>query len=541
MGVIVTRNQPQGLVRLDRSNPATSGLENLVGYFGSGALLNAADGSFPSVVPGFGTPLRPVVSQAGVGMFVSANSQPGGSIGNTSQSSGGGQSAIAVVYINGTSISGVNSALVSSNGGSGSFNSGSASAALYWSNSSGVNTLGAYFAWTSQSVSISGVPPGLHTIGYTHGAGLVPKLFLDGLLVATGTLESSYFYGGGLALYSFETNTFTSLGAGSILLKGNYTTALADLTMSQVTANPWQLFASDDEPLWKVAAGGTNTAINPAVGSVAFTGYVPTIARTANQSVAPSVGSIAFTGFAPTISQPQSATAGAGALAITGYAPTVTQNASTNIVPGAGSLALTGYAPSIAQSANQSVSPAVGSVTFTGFAPTLTQTANQAVIAGTGSIAFTGYTPTVTQAQASPNLLVGVGSLTITGYAPNIRQGSPALDGAPDYGSKKKQYLVKRGEQLYVYRSKAQALAAIRDEEAAEAQEVSERSKKVAQKAAKRAQSAINLPDVEQYAKDAGRIDQYQQAYTSQHLDALLAMFNDMRDEEDIEILLLAA
>ena len=184
------------------------------------------------------------------------------------------------------------------------------------------------------------------------------------------------------------------------------------------------------------AAGGTS--VNPGVGTVAITGYAPTIAQpqtanpgvgtvtitgyapavVQNSNVAPGVGSLAITGYAPSISQPQTAGPGVGALALTGYAPTISQPQTA--APGVGTVAITGYAPAVTQGAN--VSADVGTVAITGYAPSLAQTANQAVSAGVGTVVLTGYAPTVVQASASTSVDAGAGVLTITGYAPDVVQ-----------------------------------------------------------------------------------------------------------------------
>lgn len=222
-----------------------------------------------------------------------------------------------------------------------------------------------------------------------------------------------------------------------------------------------------------------DTPVNPGVGTIALTGYAPTLAQTANQAIAPGVGSIAITGYAPTvvqhngmalvpgvgtiaitgyaptIAQPIAVAPGVGSLAITGYAPTTARTANKAVVPGVGSLALTGYAPSVAQSAAGNVqpgagsialtgyapmvsrssalalTPGVGSVALTGYAPSIAQTANQSLAPGAGSVALTGYAPMVTQAGASQILIPGMGMLAITGYPPLVAQSGAIEFGSP--------------------------------------------------------------------------------------------------------------
>lgn len=279
------------------------------------------------------------------------------------------------------------------------------------------------------------------------------RFYLNGALIESGTCSASPTLGDGrLVLFGErgETSTYGMQGTCSGMFL--WSRALSDLEAKAITANytyaPWQIFAPAQK--WLLASsGGTNTAVNPTVGTLALSGYAPSIAQTANQSLipgagsfalngyAPSVaqtsgnlinpgtGSITFSGYAPTITQPQNVAPGAGSLAITGYAPSITQGVTTAIAPGVGTLAITGYAPTVAQSANILVYPPAGSLVLTGYAPALAQTANQVITPAQGSIAITGYAPTVAQAAASPSLTPDRGLLQIVGYAPSVTQSAP--------------------------------------------------------------------------------------------------------------------
>lgn len=147
---------------------------------------------------------------------------------------------------------------------------------------------------------------------------------------------------------------------------GNYDVALVAPIFGRLSAaqaralslNPWQLFKAPARRIWVSAGAPAGTAVDPAVGTIALTGYAPTVAQSTNQSVTPGAGSLVITGYAPTVAQPQAVNPDAGSLVITGYAPTVTQaSASQNILPGVGSLTITGYAPSVAQSSSSSMRP----------------------------------------------------------------------------------------------------------------------------------------------------------------------------------------
>lgn len=113
---------------------------------------------------------------------------------------------------------------------------------------------------------------------------------------------------------------------------------------------------------------------------------------------------------------------GAGSIAITGYAPTVDQSHSAN--PGVGSIQITGYAPTVAQSAHQSILPGVGSIAITGYAPTVTQqftltmTVQQAarleaVMRLHGLIAPLVITPTSRSDGTVTQTLSGAGPVTV--------------------------------------------------------------------------------------------------------------------------------
>lgn len=181
-------------------------------------------------------------------------------------------------------------------------------------------------------------------------------LCIDGVSIAPSA-QAGGTPGGNFAnstLYLLSRNNASLWGLGrlqNVVLRGGYIGTAADAIAEY--RNTWQLFAPIARNSYQAAAagGGSNTAINPSVGSLALTGYAPTIAQTANQSLTPSTGTLAITGYAPTITQPQAITPGVGSLTITGYAPTVVQaSASISVSPDVGVLTITGYAPTVTQS-----------------------------------------------------------------------------------------------------------------------------------------------------------------------------------------------
>lgn len=140
-------------------------------------------------------------------------------------------------------------------------------------------------------------------------------------------------------------------------------------------------------------ASGSNTNIQPSVGSAAFTGYAPTVTTTGAQTRQPSAGAMALAGIASTLTLTLPAP-DSGSMSFTGYTPTVTTTNSQNIRPPVGSMSFTGYAPTVTNTSSRNMTPLTGTLTFVGYAPTVTiyiPTRQPTA----GAMAFTGYAPSV--------------------------------------------------------------------------------------------------------------------------------------------------
>jgi hypothetical protein len=310
---------------------------------------------------------------------------------------------------------------------------------------------------------------------------------------------------------------------------------------------PYSLEAKPSR-IFVASAGGTNTAVNPGTGSIAITGYAPSIAQTANQAITPNVGNIVITGYAPTISQPQAVNPGVGSLTITGYAPTVTQNVDVPVNPGVGTIAITGYAPTVAQSANQSITPDAGNITITGYAPSVDQSANQDVTPDAGLISITGYAPTVEQAAGSPSLTPGVGTITITGYAPTVEQSSPLRLGGFEYGSK---VYIKRNKKIYIFDSVEEADSYLEAE--AKVEEIVQQSNKTSRLARKRAREkahkllsiepveSVDIPALKTLVSQLQTGFELPKLIAKQDWQRVVEIYNqamEMQDEEDLLLIL---
>jgi len=365
----------------------------------------------------------------------------------------------------------------------------------------------------------------------------------NGYSIITGTAADN---GSSLRVGNrFDTTTYLN---GGIQYLGLWNRALSDSEILSLSDNPWQIFQAQPRKLWVSAGGGTDTPVNPAVGSIAITGYAPTLGQTANQAIAPNVGNITITGYAPSISQPLAVNPAVGSLAITGYAPTVTQNVDFPVNPGVGTIAITGYAPTVSQTANQSILPAVGNVAITGYSPTVAQSANQAVLPNVGSLAITGYSPIVQQAPASQSLVPAAGTITITGYAPTVDQSSPIRLGGFEYGSK---VYIKRGKKIYIFDSVEEADSYIEAESKAE--EIVQQSNRTSRLARKRAREkahkllsiepvdTVDIPALKTLVSQLQTDFELPKLIAQQDWQRVVEIYNqamEMQDEEDLLLIL---
>lgn len=208
--------------------------------------------------------------------------------------------------------------------------------------------------------------------------------------------------------------------------------------MQALVNDPEQLFRASARRIWVPvsAGGGGGTTISVPAGSLALTGFAPTVSATDNQIIAVPAGALTLAGFAPTVNvgANQSISVPAGSLTMTGFAPTVNVGVNQNIAVPAGSLILTGFAPTISTSANQTIAVPVGSLTLTGFAPTVVQTAHQTISVPLGTLVMAGYAPTVS-ASGSYTISVPLGALVLTGYAPVVNNSGASATVTVKLGS----------------------------------------------------------------------------------------------------------
>ena len=119
--------------------------------------------------------------------------------------------------------------------------------------------------------------------------------------------------------------------------------------------------------------------------------------------------------------------------------------------------------------------------------------------------------------------------------------------GYDDDKPKKKRYFVEKDGKLLVYSTPTGAIGSLNETGLNSTRPV---DKHIPAKKQKKKQvlieidtvqpeEVIDLSAVQEWAKVAGQIEAYNQAYNSARFEYLIALFEQMRDEEDIEILLL--
>lgn len=215
----------------------------------------------------------------------------------------------------------------------------------------------------------------------------------------------------------------------------------------------------------------------------------------------------------------------------------------TQVTVGVGNLTLTGYAPSIAQSANQSVLPLSGSLSLTGYAPSIAQSANQAVSPSVGSLTITGYAPSVVQAGGSISVTPDTGFLTITGYAPDVVQSGEALQPAGRSKRSKKVFIERDGKYLVfenereaqVYESVQKPVTVDKAKDKPEVKAVAVKPEIVPIVDNRVLDDLIARFNLEYNLQQLQKQQDYEQLIYIQRHVAML------QDEEDIELLLLAA
>lgn len=252
------------------------------------------------------------------------------------------------------------------------------------------------------------------SVAFTQAAnGSTSTLWAQGVLADTqskGTIQAdnvndAVMFSGASAAASLQPMT------GFVYYGAFWTRALSQSELIQLYLDPY-CFLMPAEGEWPaLRSAASSTTYTPGAGSLTISGLTPSASDAA--SVSPAAGSIALSGQIPSLANAVTLTPGAGALTISGLIPS--PNNAVSFTPGAGSLSLTGNIPST--TAIGSLSVGLGSFTLTGYAPTYVNSQGTLYTVGLGSLAITGLTPSATAASA---LRARLGGMTFSGQYPTI-------------------------------------------------------------------------------------------------------------------------
>ena len=137
--------------------------------------------------------------------------------------------------------------------------------------------------------------------------------------------------------------------------------------------------------------------------------------------------------------------------------------------------------------------------------------------------------------------------MLLTLLSPQAEAPAPAPAAAGGGGGKsKRRYLVERDGKLLVFANQRAALAELQSkatEEEVELLEVESPEVELPEVQSHEPYAPpqqIDLAAMQAWAELAGQLQAYQAAYESRHFAALLALFERLQDEDDVELLLLS-
>lgn len=351
--------------------------------------------------------------------------------------------------------------------------------------------------------------------GYSLTSSTTGQLYVNGLPIAT-TVSGSGFP----AITSPEFNILSHTG----VLNFNDTTtplmvlwnrALTDAEHQSLALNPWQLFVAPARQFYIESVGGSPDVTLALTGQAA-TASAGTLGVSTNK---------ALTGQGATAAQGNVSVGSDVTVALSGQAMTGATGtlAPSTTVPLAGSAA--------AASAGTLVSGA--SVSLTGQAGTsATGTLTQS-----RTIALVGQSGTSQQGNVG---VVGDVTVALTGQSMTMEQGLLSVAssaGGGSYGKAKKKYVVRKDGRLLVFTDEAAAVAALDPVELAQP---AKQAKKAAPVPAKQAPEAkaelvVTLDDIKAEAVSKYEKAQYEHLLKARQYEALIAMYERLRAEEDEE------
>ena len=283
---IVTRNQPQGLARIDGKSPLNAKLAGAYVATPSG-IWTTENKVFQPTGPGVGIRIG-TGGYAAKGLIANADSfqLTAANTTNTVWDSPSSQVTVMAV-IKRTGTNGTSNLPIFANNSPNTYpytpwglteKSGSGQMLFGIGTGSGTGTI------VEILEPSAGMTDGLTHVYIGTYDGATMRLYRDGVQVVTGTTSGALYYFNAADRGTSIGNYFNFAGTrtffGEVYTGGLWGRALSVDEVKSLSANPYQIFQAPQRPL--IVAAGANTAINPAAGSVAFTGFAPTVAQSVN-------------------------------------------------------------------------------------------------------------------------------------------------------------------------------------------------------------------------------------------------------------------
>lgn len=233
-------SQPQQPVGIDWGNPATAALRGTI-HFANGGLYDAVRRVAVKRITQYGSGTFPVVTPHGIA--IGANGSTGGTENIGVQVYEAGAGMVCAIYIkDGSVTNAVKVPICINNYGTTWTGTGNTTIGMYWVNTAGERQI-TFFTRRNAGVevSVTGVPDGLHYIGFALHENIGLQCFMDGKLVGSSAVVAQYTTGA-VVTDTYNSQTLTSLGVGSVLLRAAFNQNVRPLHIQELTRNPWQLF-----------------------------------------------------------------------------------------------------------------------------------------------------------------------------------------------------------------------------------------------------------------------------------------------------------
>lgn len=328
------------------------------------------------------------------------------------------------------------------------------------------------------------------------------KLFVDGSLDTTAASTAVVAATSIRPSLGNRQSGGRSLGTGSELyFCFTFSQNIGDKWHNELARDPYQLF---ERRIWVPvsAGGGANNTLTGDSGSYTYTGNAASFQVT--RALDGAVGSYTLTGNTGTFSY----IPGAGSIPYTLSGAT-------------GAYAYTGNAATFR--VGHSLSGATGAYAYSGNAATFK--VGHALPGAAGAYAFTGRDGTFAYVGSTAYALSGdSGSYSLTGT-----EGAFAFSGAAkpaggyDEARKRKRFVVKVGDKLVEYGSASAAAKALNKAPEAKPEPVAE----------------VPIRKIKAQARVFKAEQQVQNLFKQQDFEAMLALYEQMQDEDDIETLLM--